>query len=61
VRRIRDKVSLQEGWAIDVNYRHRSAAEQKAIRDAAAAVGLGWGGIFPKNDDVRFYGPIQAE
>jgi RHS repeat-associated protein len=50
------KVSLHEaGFAIDVNYRHRSAAEQKAIRDAAAAVGLGWGGNFPKKDDVHFF------
>jgi RHS repeat-associated protein len=50
------EVSLHEaGFAIDVNYRNRSAAEQKAIRDAAAAAGLGWGGNFPRKDDVHFF------
>jgi RHS repeat-associated protein len=43
------------GWAIDVNFRSRSAEDRQSILDAADASGLSWGGNFSKPDRVHFY------
>jgi RHS repeat-associated protein len=43
------------GWAIDINYRTRSAQDRASIRKAAAVAGLSWGGTFTKPDDVHFF------
>ena len=48
--------SLHEaGFAVDVNYKSLSLNQQKAIRNAAKASGLSWGGSFKTKDVPHFY------